>query len=203
MNLLLSLFFLFTFPEIEETIPNSPCAYPGKHPREVILFDPPNSPLLQAAKNQFFEKLSPPFSEAEILVSLIDFIRGEIFDLTKSETTKLRNLLGDTSNQPEIPIDFFIEHRIGVCRHMALITTYFVDQLIKENMLPGEAFFIRENLPYGRHAWTLLLTESGAWHIDAYWGSLENGKTDAGFLNLCKKYGKRIMDTQKLRWNHD
>lgn len=203
MNLLLPLFLLFSFPEIEESIPNTPFAYPGKNPREVILFDPENSPRLQAAKNQFFEKLNPSFSEAETLVALIDFIRDEMFDLTKSELKKLNSLLGDTSKQPEIPIDFFIEHRIGVCRHMALITTYFVDQLIKENLLSGDAFFIRENLPYGRHAWTLLLTETGAWHIDAYWGSLENGKTDVGFLNLCKKYGKKVMDAQKLRWTHD
>lgn len=203
MNLLLPLFLLFSLSEIEETIPNAPFVYPGKHPREVILFDPPNSPRLQEAKSQFFEKLRPSFSEAEILVTLIDFIRDEVFDLTKCDNKILSNLLGDTSKEPEIPIDYFIEQRIGVCRHIALVTTYFVDQLIKENMLSGEVFFIRENLPYGRHAWTLLLTETGAWHIDAYWGSLENAKTDAGFLNLCRKYGKRVMDTQKLRWSHD
>ncbi|NGX60388.1 MAG: hypothetical protein KR126chlam3_01561, partial [Chlamydiae bacterium] len=84
--------------------------------------------------------------------------------------------------------------------HIALTTTYLLDALIEKKKLKGELFFIREQTPFGRHAWTLLLTETAAWHIDAYWGIIENGKTDAGFARLCQKYGKRVMERQKLRW---
>lgn len=206
MNCILYLLLLSSFPEIGETIPSGPFSYPGQNPREIIIVDPTSSPLLTQAKERILLKIDPLASEEEILINTVHFVREELFDLMKCDETNVWKFIiarSDEEELPEIPLDAFLKEKLGVCRHIALTTTYLLDALIEKEKLKGELFFIREQTPFGRHAWTLLLTETAAWHIDAYWGIIENGKTDAGFARLCQKYGKRVMEEQKLRWEDD
>lgn len=195
MTFFLSLVLTLFFPPIEETIPEGPFSYPGKSPREVIIVDPNHAPLLEKATQNLLQQV-----EEDILKKVICYVQEELFDLEISNETELWDLIERQEAFPEVSLEVFLDAKIGVCRHFALTATYLIEQLIQEGILKGEAFLIREDTPFGRHAWTLLLTDRGAWHLDAYWGVLENGKTDAGFSKLCHKYGKRVMEKQKQRY---
>jgi len=197
MTLFFSLLLLF-FPPIEEVIPEGPFSYPGKSSREVIIVDPNHAPLLEEATQTLFQQV-----EKDILNNVISLIQEELFDLELSNEIELWELLGKQETFPEVSLEVFLDAKIGVCRHFALTASYLIEQLIREGVLKGEVFLIREDTPFGRHAWTLFLSEHSAWHLDAYWGVLENGKTDAGFSKLCHKYGMRVMQKQKLRWENE
>jgi len=184
-----------------ESIPEGSFLYPGSKPREVISVDPARSPYLSRAYEKF--EITEDLSEEQILNCLLHYVREELFDLNLCNKWDLINLihtLYPDETEPEIPLDEFLKHKTGLCRHLALTTTYLIDRLIKDGWLQGNAYLIRENCPTGRHAWTLYLSEEGAWHLDSLWGVLENGKTSAGFSNLCDNYGKRNMYEQKKRW---
>lgn len=198
MIFLLSFLFLSCFPEINDMIPEGPFSYPGQNPREIIIVDPSNAPLLKEATQNLVVRL-----EKDILQTTLQFVREELFDIMNCDDETVWALIDQNSEgklEPEIPLELFLKEKVGVCRHIALTTTYLIDHLIKKEILTGEVFLIREQTPFGRHAWTLLLTEEGAWHLDAYWGILENGRTDEGFFKLCRKYGTRVMERQKQRW---
>jgi|GEM_PF-3150162 len=197
MTLFFSLLLLF-FPPIEEVIPEGPFSYPGKSSREVIIVDPNHAPLLDRATQSLLQQV-----EKDILQKTLCYVKEELFDLDLCDEDTLWNFIAETEMFPEIPLDVFLDAKIGVCRHFALTATYLIEQLIRKGVLKGEVFLIREDTPFGRHAWTLFLSEHSAWHLDAYWGVLENGKTDAGFSKLCHKYGMRVMQKQKLRWENE
>jgi len=144
-------------------------------------------------------------TEEQILETVFWYVREELFDLSLCNERLVQlfiHSLYPDETEPEIPLETFLEHKIGVCRHIALATTCLVDRLVKEGWLEGEALLIRANCPTGRHAWTLFLSEEGAWHLDSLWGIFENGKTGAGLSKLCDNYGKRIMNEQKKRWEN-
>jgi len=205
MNFLLCL-LLFLFPPIQETIPNGPFTYPGSSIREVIVLDPANSPLLEKAYENLQNELSLDNSEWEILQITSLYVRQQIFDLSLCDKKRVHSLIQrnyPNEQSPSISLETFLKEKTGICRHIALTTTYLIDRLIKDGWLIGTAFLIRENLFNERHAWTLLLSEEGAWHLDSFWNVLENGKTPSGFSHLCKKYGKDVMDRQKNRWEND
>lgn len=202
MNLILSAIF-FLHPIIQESIPEGTFAYPGAGPREVILVDPDQSPLLEKAYLDIKAELKAGMTEEQILKTTCHYLREELFDLNRCNervVAALIQTLHPNESEPEISLETFLEHKTGVCRHIALTSTYLVNRLIKEGFLNGEAFLIRENCSIGRHAWTLYVSSEGAWHLDSLWGVLENGKTSAGFSQLCNKYGKRTMNDQKKRW---
>ncbi|NGX37577.1 MAG: hypothetical protein K1000chlam2_00733 [Chlamydiae bacterium] len=194
---------LLTFPAIADTIPDGPFSYPGLYSREVIVVDPENSPLLENAYLDLKSQLHETFTEKDILQTTLLYVRENLFDLELcTDQNVIRFLLQFMDKGPEIPLETFLEKKIGVCRHLALTTTYLLERLTKDRLLDGKAYLIREQIPSGRHGWTLFLSQSGAWHLDSYWEILENGKTDAGFFHLCQKYGKRTMERQQLRWQN-
>ena len=192
---------LLAFAPLAETIPDGPFSYPGLHPREVIVVDPEHSPLLQKAYLELKSQLRESFSQRDILQTTFLYVRENLFDIEICTEQNIAQFINQfPTKEPEIPLDVFLEKKIGVCRHFALVTTYLLEQLTKENLLEGQAYLIREQIPSGRHGWTLFISRSGAWHIDPYWEIFENGKTDAGYFHLCQKYGKRTMEKQQLRW---
>ncbi len=189
---------MLTFPNINETIPDGPFSYPGQSVREVITVDPANSPLLQTACSELKSHL-----ECELLLRTMQFVSESLFEKDSCSEENIKHLLevyAVSQESPEVSLEVFLKHKAGVCRHVALTTTYLINELIKEGQLKGQVLLIRDETPLGRHAWTLFLTEDAAWHLDPYWGIFENGKTGAGFSHLCKKYGKKTMERQKLRW---
>lgn len=203
MNLILSA-LLFLTPIIDEAIPEGPFRYPGSRPREVIMVDPENSPRLDQAYRELEQRLEG-LTEEQILETVFWYVREELFDLSLCNERLVQlfiHSLYPDETEPEISLETFLEYKIGVCRHTALATTCLVDRLVKEGWIDGEALLIRANCPTGRHAWTLFLSEEGAWHLDSLWGIFENGKTGAGLSKLCDNYGKRIMNEQKKRWEN-
>jgi hypothetical protein len=189
----LTILLTYLFPPIDRAIPEGAFTYPGKSPREVIVVDLENSPLLERACKDVEASV-----EREILASVLRLVRNDLFDLKRCDENALWNFMLDQPSFPNIALDVFLKAKRGVCRHFALVTTYLVEHLIRKGKLKGEAFLIREDTPMGRHAWTLFLSEHGAWHLDAYWNVLENGKTDAGFSALCHKYGKRQIQKYSI-----
>jgi hypothetical protein len=199
-----ALLFLHTFFPIQEHIPDHPFCYPGIKKREVIVVDPQNAPLLEASAKDFVNRLTPEMKEEEILRELLHFVRDALFDPPLCTNANLQNyILQSYGLYDEIPIDYFLSGKTGVCRHLALTSTYIADYLVKTGWLKGEALLIRDDLPSGRHAWTLFLSEEGAWHLDACWNIFKNGKNRADFYHLCQKYGRRVMKQQEKRWKKE
>lgn len=201
--MLLAIFLLTHFAQLGETIPEGPFQYRGKLPREIITCDPAHSPILEAKYKEWVEEVRGANGEEQILHQLLTYLRAKTFSIEECTPAKVIRWIETNykeSKEAEIPLDAFLEARLGVCRHTALTTTYFLDRMVKEGRLQGKPFLIREELPFGRHAWTLLLTEQGAWHIDTLWGVIANGKTKVGYQRLCSLYGKGVMERQKLRW---
>jgi len=205
MNLLLPLFFLFC--PIKETIPDGSFCYKGLHPREIIILDRDNSPILENSYQDLLGILEKNTSEKELLLHVLLFVRETLFDPSLCSMESVAALISSHypgELEPEISLEFFLKNRIGVCRHSALTSAYFLHRLSKDGYLEGTTFLIRDDIPGGRHAWTLFLSEEGAWHLDTYWGFLENGKTREGFQHLSQYYGRHIMLEQKKRWaNND
>lgn len=202
MNFILST-IIYLLPILQESIPDGPFQYSGAHPREIIVVDPEASPLLDAAYDKLLTYLKEDFSEEQIIELVFLYVREVLFNLNLCNEREVRALiytLHPDEAEPEIPLETFLKYKTGLCRHIALTSTCLLNRLIKDDWLQGDAFLIRENCPSGRHAWTLFLSEEGAWHLDSLWGVLENGKTSAGFSRLCDNYGKRIMYEQKKRW---
>lgn len=198
MSCILALVLLSTFPKIDQAIPEGSFSYPGQSIREVITVDPEDSPLLQKACTDLKRSL-----EKTILSKTLQFVQENLFERDCCTEENLRHLLQNFGNgqpDPDISLEVFLEEKTGVCRHIALTTTYLINHLIKEGFLEGSTYLIREQTPLGRHAWTLFLSKDAAWHLDPYWGILEDGKTRAGFSQLCKKYGKKTMERQKVWW---
>lgn len=187
---------------IDEGIPEGPFCYPGKHKREVITFDPQSAPLFEQAYQTLKNRLIGLTSEQEILLETVDFVQRDLFDLPECTNQNVIQLILH-EGMGEIPLETFLREKKGVCRHLALTVTLLVDSLVRDGTLSGKALLIREDLLWGRHAWTLYLSESGAWHLDAFYGIMENGKTRAGFSLLCQKYGCDAMMRQQARWEHD
>jgi len=198
---MIGLFFLALIA-IDESVPNEPFCYPGKYEREIITFDPENSPIFEKIYDELRKKLSFAQSEEEILLNTIDFVQWVVFDLTLCTNPQVVKMIAEDGRK-EIPLDAFLERKQGVCRHIALCVTLLLHRLIEEEVLHGTVYLIRENLSWGRHAWTLFLSEERAWHLDAYQGVLEDGKSRAGFSRLCQKYGKDVMQRQSTRWKDD
>ncbi|MBS0629030.1 MAG: hypothetical protein JSS30_02255 [Verrucomicrobia bacterium] len=202
MNLILSTIF-FLMPILQESIPDGPFQYPGSAPREIILVDPEFSPLMDKAFADLSKHLDRSFSEEKIIELVFLYVREVLFDLNLCNEQQVRTLIHSihpNEKEPEMALEIFLEHKTGLCRHIALTSSCLINRLIKDRWLHGEVFLIRENCPRGRHAWTLFLSKDGAWHLDSLWGVLENGKTSAGFSRLCDNYGKRIMNEQKKKW---
>ncbi len=192
MSLLLATLLL-----LQDQIPDVPFTYEGKEPREAILFDPSEAPRFDAAYQALVRQLPENADEREILATACEYVHDRLFEIDQCTPEAIEARQGE-----QYPLDYFLEKKIGICRHFALTTTLLVDRLIKDEILIGTTLFIREETPQGRHAWTLFLSEKCAWHLDPYWGFLLNGKEENDFLGLCQKYGKKTMENQKKHWLH-
>jgi len=202
MNFIIAL-LLSLLPQIDEEIPEGAFTYPGLHPREIIVLDPDRSPLLKQGYFQLKSQLHLEWTEKKVLQSVLTFVKTTLFNpdtCSERKTVQLIHELYPDEFQPEIPLETFIEEKTGVCRHIALATTYYLHELAKDGWLEGTAYLIRDEIPLGRHAWTLFLSNESAWHLDAYWGLLEDGKTEEGYKKLSRFYGVETMKRQAQRW---
>lgn len=95
----------------------------------------------------------------------------------------------------KVNLDHFVEDRIGVCRHRALVLGVILERMIKEGLLSGKVSVDRNTAEYrrgyGGHAWVRYTTSSGKVIIldpmHRYKGSLENVKRE-------RANGNRVWD---------
>jgi hypothetical protein len=143
-------------------------SYPNA--RETLILDFENSPYLDDLylhwKNQL--NLSDPKG---ILESLIIYLRTAVFDVPTQDQEEAMKLLKSYS----LPLDYFVAHRFGVCRHFSLAAYYFLERARKEQLAHIRSIeVISKNLEKGRHAWLCVEIEDGSFHFDPYWGILES-----------------------------
>jgi len=180
-----------------ENLSSHPTVSIGSSPagRELIILDPKNSPLLNEAYRHILTQLStcPSLSLKEKLSWIAAFVREKVFDPQRSTEENLERFVQKWEDThplsaftptlhgglvPVIPIDDFIAAKVGICRHLALVTTYVVDRLIQETpYFPlGKVFSMRDvihtSFEEGGHAWTLYVSPEESWHIDSLWGIL-------------------------------
>lgn len=162
--------------------------YSGLSPRETIIFNSEDSPYFDRAYEEMKGSLREEDTEQEILTTLLFYVREKMFDPARFSLEKVHELVA-TQSSDTISLDTFIQEKTGVCRHTAFATSLMIDRLIQENILTGRVFLVREELFCGRHAWSLFISETGSWFVDAFWNLMENAKNQAGLTTLLQKYG--------------
>lgn len=191
------LFLLIALTPMDETLPDGSFSYPGQNRREVILFDPDNSPHFDAAYQRLTSQITPEMEEVEILQTVGELIET-LFDREKGSPQSIYSFAGTR----EVPLDAFLEEKIGICRHYALVAALFLKRLSNEGWIDGEARLIRRDIPDRRHGWCLFLSEDHAWHFDPLWGILEDMRTETGTLRLYQRYGKKAIDRVREQHAH-
>lgn len=108
-----------------------------------------------------------------------------------------------------IPIDKFIESGLGVCRHHAMVASYFLDRLTKEPqgapLLEGVVQHMRDNVAQGGgHVWVTYLSKKEdrkRWHVDTLWKELADFSQPEGIERLQRLYGAEAIGNQILKTN--
>lgn len=149
--------------------------------REIIILDPNNSPIL----NQKFQEF-----QGNTITDACQFIRAQVFDLDRCDERHI-----DQSEQ-FMPLDAFVEAKIGVCRHWALVTGYFLDRLFPQ----AQVYHVRDTLKNGGHAWNLMILNDQAWHIDAFWNVIKNLNNLDDLNFLYSIYGRAPIDNEIKRF---
>ncbi|MGE5196441.1 MAG: hypothetical protein ACM3JI_03820 [Anaerolineae bacterium] len=214
-----STFFFSKMPLV--CISSFPCA------REIICLTP-SSLLLRKSFDHLKTKLTASSSLPDLLNALARFIRNDIFSLPLCNELHLNSFIhqwyreeGRTFQDfartrsgcwiPMIALDDFMAAKVGVCRHLSLLSCYFLDRLLGECVLPkGRCHHVRDMVQtiegaFG-HAWSLLVLEEdrGFWHIDSMWGIVKNldDEEDLQFLKMV--YGEEVIEREiaRFRWKH-
>lgn len=161
----------------------------GENPmsREVIAYDPERMPHLQLAYEAFAKELAPNLSSEDLLKKVRSYMRETVFDMNQCSEDAVRSLV---SQRRQLSLDFFVASKIGVCRHFALATQYFLEKLIDDGKLQGTCELIRAVVPkQGKHAWILVHEGNHLWHLDTYWGFFGDLNTPKDRSWLMPLYG--------------
>lgn len=202
-----------------------PTVFIGSYPmgREIILLNPQDAPLLDTFYQNFVDSLTPALSHFEVLEKLSDFINEHVFIPELSNESQLNAFINQwcfdrdrcredysitisTYYIPVIPLEKFISLGVGVCRHYALATAYFLDRLAQEGYIHGKAFVVRDivssRISMGGHAWNLFISDEGkeVWHLDTYWEELQNCNQPEEMRILCERYGSNAIENQLVRF---
>jgi hypothetical protein len=200
-----------------EHISTAPVACVGSVPagREVILLDPARSPLLESAYRDLTAQLlcaRAKLSERDALHAVAQYVSRTVFDSASCTEGRVNEIVRharqttaakDGSSVPVLPIDAFIRERAGVCRHLALVTAYFLDRLSKDSAMRlcfprGQTYYVRDMVPGGGHAWTLFIPAHAcsAWHVDALWGAVCDAADERNLPALRAAYGADAIDAE-------
>ena len=137
--------------------------------RETLIADFESSPHLDH-HYQNWKKQLPSFDSRTILESLALYLRTEVFDQHFIDKAKILRSLHSNA----LPLDDFVVHKIGVCRHFCLAAYFFLEKLKMEQMIPLHSIeIVRKELKNSRHSSLRLEFEDGSFHFDPYWGILE------------------------------
>ena len=155
-------------------------AYPQSSQRELLLFDTKAS----SQAEDCFRKLETFFLRARDIsshrvISIIRVIRWTMEHTEKALVNKSNEKvaaliaswegeqleLSSGASIPLIPIDFFIKHQTGVCRHRALLFAYLFAELVRKypDCFSGatDVLYYRATLARAGHAWVCVKDGSG------------------------------------------
>lgn len=182
-----------------EHLSTKPVICVGSYPlgRELFYFDPINSPLLQAHATALMSQVPENSTTLQILDFVLDYIRTSIFEIKTCHEAAVKRFI---QKRKLISIEEFIQTKIGICRHLAFVSTYLLDQLIQHNLLFGKVHYVRDIIPQGGHAWSLFIDSTGKmWHLDPMWNVIQSLSEPAEFEILCDLYGQAAMERQLKR----
>ena len=202
-----------------------PVASAGSSPnREILLLDPKSTPLLDEHYKKFRQKLKKGMTTHDILFALGDYVRRDIFPcnavkevMKMIEDAKLTHLTTTHRDHPEqkipiVPLNKFIERRLGVCRHHALALAYMIDRLLNETnpLIQGTVQHIRGNIPEGAHVWITFIpmrlpdAPPQKYHLDTSCNEvvLINYALEQNQKALSKAYGSEMFADQLTRTNN-
>ncbi|HSX04094.1 MAG TPA: hypothetical protein VLG76_05135 [Rhabdochlamydiaceae bacterium] len=206
-----------------ENVSSKPLIYIGSYPlgREILCFDPAASPLLEGHYASFISLIPKNSTVIELLSLMTSYIRNAVFSMERCKESTLNAFIYDWVHDkkrtdsdftptnknfylPLISIEEFIQSKIGVCRQLAFVSTYFLDRLIDSKLLVGKAYFVRDLVSArhrsGGHAWSLFIDAEGdAWHIDPLWNVIYNLTDPSQYEILCNLYGTLAMQRQLQR----
>ncbi len=139
--------------------------------RESLYLDPNNCPHLQKAYRNFVVLLDKPQTAEETVFALTNYIASEVFYPANANDEAVLSIV----QNPVMDLDVFVENHVGLCRHYAYATAYFIDKL--QNELPplipkGNVSLIRKNFPQGKHVFCLYTSQDKSLKliIDSMWG---------------------------------
>lgn len=166
--------------------------------REILLLDPNKESIItdhypKLAKIIKAKQQNPQCSTDDILQIVLDYIGKNLLDptATPEEVENLFDLKNWKDryvppNEPSkdtaiVPLETYINEKKGVCRHHALLLSYYLNRLINDKLLPpGQIHHHRETL-YDRgvvgHIWVAYLPDKTdytnnkwtAYSLDSYW----------------------------------
>lgn len=159
----------------------------GENPtnREVILLDP-NSSFLQEKFEKLLEKIGNERDPANIFKIISKFVRNEIPEHTNIEV-KLAELCKkwqgkkiDLQDQevPLIPLEYFCDGFGGVCRHHALLASYFLGRLTQMQLLNNFEIYhyrtyVQSPMTFGKGGHVFVIAKDmntkELWLIDTLW----------------------------------
>ena len=207
-----------------EDFTSSPLIFFGMRPamRECIALDPNSSPLLDARYRELLQIIDPQKPVDVNLESISTFVKEVVFQPERCDEKKVIQFLNqwmcarervesdftlskENVYLPVMSIDQFLAVGAGVCRHLALVTAYFVDRLSKEGILPhGRVHLVRQDVALNEgsfaHAWVLYQHDQEAWLIDSVWEIVKNRNQPDDALFLEETYGTAAMAEVKHRY---
>lgn len=146
----------------------------GAGDRELLTLDP-NSTFLeqqyQTLKTSIEtenHKQGRTLNPSEIFAIVIKFIREQNFKVKSNNLENdilqlYKNWPGERyESNPMIPIDYFLEKGIGLCRHHALYLSFLLNRLMNDKLLPaGKIHHLRHTFLKGSaHVWVMYQPDS-------------------------------------------
>lgn len=190
-------------------------ACPQHAQRELLLFDQRASSQAKERFNQLdalFSNALPLSSYRTIsIVRVLHWTMENIKEaLTSKSTERATALIASWEGEhlkllsgvsiPLIPIDFFIQHKTGVCRHRAILFAYLFSSLLKkypDSFSPdADVLYYRATLSKAGHAWVCVKDgRGGIYSVDPTLAkiiAIEKGMFSNDRNPLSLAYGKGI-----------
>lgn len=187
--------------------------------REMILFDPPNSPLLQEHYQNFVKLIDeclqgnpknklPP----EELIKLTNFymnvfvftnrganVEQDVSDIVQEAVRD--DSIPKVKGQPCISIEEFLKRKTGVCRHHSLVAAYLMDRFLRQHpqacSFSGAVQVMRDNIRGGAHAWVTLVSNEGQMFCLDTLNNFMGNLNSTGFKDKLElAFGKKSVEHQ-------
>lgn len=185
--------------------------------REMILFDPKNSPELEKSYRLFarfaasYKKQMGRDLQPNDLLELTNlFLKNEVFSRACSvkeldsfiKEKGKEGSIAKIEGQPCIPIDEFIKSKMGVCRHHSIVAAYFIDRFVGHHpelcSFTCKVQVMREDVTGGAHAWvTIACSDGNNYALDTLnniYGNLSDARFQARFAGV---FGQQALQKQQ------